>query len=223
MENTLQLYYLISISFIVYFIISYVYKILKFQNIQGALLTTNGLLLINLKHILGILLFGILFYLLVPKYRFLICKFEIPEFTTLILFITVVCISGLLAFNAFKKNIKNIDEVSQYRIEQGWVYFTIRILFLFSYEFFFRGVLFFFFLEFNGLIIAILISTTLYVLIHIFDSKKEIFGTIPFGIVLCLFTYFTNNIWIAFIVHVTLSAVYEFSMFKHLTLKSKKS
>ena len=63
MENTLQLYYLISISFIVYFILSYVYKILKIQNIERALLTTKGVLLLNIKHLIGILLFGILFLL----------------------------------------------------------------------------------------------------------------------------------------------------------------
>jgi len=63
----------------------------------------------------------------------------------------------------------------------------------------------------------------LYVLIHIFDSKAEILGAIPFGIVLCLFSYFTNNIWAAFIIHSTLSGVYEVSMFNHLTLKTHKS
>ena len=223
MENTSQLYYLITISFIVYFIISYAYKILKIQNVEEALLTRRGLSLINLKHILGILLFGLIFYLIAPEYRFLINSFEIPNLNILLLLLGVVFISALLAFTLVKKNLKNKAEISQYSHNQGWIFFIIRIVFLISYEFFFRGVLLFFFIENNGLILAIIISTSLYVLIHIFDTKAEILGTIPFGIVLCLFSYFTNNIWAAFIIHGTLSGVYEVSMFNHLTLKTHKS
>lgn len=223
MINLTQIYYLIAASFIIYFIISYAYKILKIQNVEEALLTSRGLLLINLKHILGILLFGLIFYLITPEYRFLINSFEIPNLNILLLLLGVVFISALLAFTLVKKNLKNKAEISQYSHNQGWIYFIIRIVFLISYEFFFRGVLLFFFIEINGLILAIIISTSLYVLIHIFDSKAEILGAIPFGIVLCLFSYFTNNIWAAFIIHGTLSGVYEVSMFNHLTLKTHKS
>lgn len=223
MINLTQIYYLIAASFIIYFIISYAYKILKIQNVEEALLTSRGLLLINLKHILGILLFGLIFYLITPEYRFLINSFEIPNLNILLLLLGVVFISALLAFTLVKKNLKNKAKISQYSHNQGWTYFIIRIVFLISYEFFFRGVLLFFFIENNGLILAIIISTSLYVLIHIFDSKAEILGAIPFGIVLCLFSYFTNNIWAAFIIHGTLSGVYEVSMFNHLTLKTHKS
>lgn len=223
MINLTQIYYLIAASFIIYFIISYAYKILKIQNVEEALLTRRGLLLINLKHILGILLFGLIFYLITPEYRFLINSFEIPNLNILLLLLGVVFISALLAFTLVKKNLKNKAEISQYSHNQGWIYFIIRIVFLISYEFFFRGVLLFYFMEINGLILAIIISTLLYVLIHIFDSKAEILGAIPFGIVLCLFSYFTNNIWAAFIIHGTLSGVYEVSMFNHLTLKTHKS
>lgn len=223
MINLTQIYYLIAASFIIYFIISYAYKILKIQNVEEALLTSRGLLLINLKHILGILLFGLIFYLITPEYRFLINSFEIPNLNILLLLLGVVFISALLAFTLVKKNLKNKAEISQYSHNQGWIYFIIRIVFLISYEFFFRGVLLFFFIEINGLILAIIISTSLYVLIHIFDSKAEILGAIPFGIVLCLFSYFTNNIWAVFIIHGTLSGVYEVSMFNHLTLKTNKS
>ncbi len=223
MINLTQIYYLIAASFIIYFIISYAYKIFKIQNVEEALLTSRGLLLINLKHILGILLFGLIFYLITPEYRFLINSFEIPNLNILLLLLGVVFISALLAFTLVKKNLKNKAEISQYNHNQGWIYFIIRIVFLISYEFFFRGVLLFFFIENNGLILAIIISTSLYVLIHIFDTKAEILGAIPFGIVLCLFSYFTNNIWAAFIIHGTLSGVYEVSMFNHLTLKTHKS
>ena len=98
---------------------------------------------------------------------------------------------------------------------------AIRFAFLFCYEFFFRGVLLYKFLEFSSLSMAVFYSTMLYVLIHIFDSRKEIIGAIPFGVVLCLFAYFSRSIWYVFLIHLSLSAVYEFSMFYYLTLKNK--
>jgi membrane protease YdiL (CAAX protease family) len=222
MKNATQIYYLITAVFIVYFLISYVFKIIKTPNVERALLTSKGLLLINLKHVLGIILFGALSYLLVPKYRFLISDIEIPNFSILLSCFIIVIVSALLALNSVKKKLIQYTDKSQYSMNQGWVYFPIRIVFLLSYEFFFRGVLFFSLLEIYGLVTAIVINTLLYVLIHIFDSKQEIVGAIPFGVILCLFSYFTSGIWIAFIIHMTLSVVYECSMFKNLTLKTKR-
>ncbi len=223
MGKAVQIYYLIAACFTVYFIVSYAYRIFKIRNIEEALQTKNGLLLLNLKHCLGIILFGFLFYFIIPEYRFLIFFFEIPSLTTLLLFISVVFISAFLAHNSAKNNLKNISWKSENSIKYGWLYFTIRTAFLFSYEFFFRGVLFFSLLEVNEIMIAILVSTSLYILIHAFDSRTEIIGAIPFGIILCLFSYFTNSIWPAFIIHITLSGVYEVSMFNQLTLKVQKS
>ena len=223
MENAIQVYYLIAVSFIVYFIISYAYKILNLRNIKGALLTKRGLLLINLKHVLGILLFGILFYLILPDYRFLIDSFKIPNLFIFVIILVIVFFAAFLANNSAKNNLKDKTEKSQYNINQRWMYFIIRFVFLLSYEFFFRGVLLFALIETTGLITAIIICTSLYVLIHSFDSKAEIIGAIPFGIILCLLSYYTNSIWATFIIHISLSGVYEFSTFKHLTFKTSKS
>jgi len=219
MGNNLQLYYLMFISFIVYFIISYVYKILKIQNIEGALLTTKGILLLNIKHLIGILLFGILFYQVTPDYRKLITTIDFPGLTILMVLVGLIIISATVAYHSVNKKKKNKTEISQYSSNQRWIYFSLRIVFLFAYEFFFRGVLLFSLIEINGLITAILICTSLYVLIHAFDSRVEIIGAIPFGIILCFLSYFTNNIWAAFILHITLSGVYEISIFNHLTRK----
>ena len=64
METTTNEYYVIAVGFLIYFIISYAYKILKVRNIEEALLTSRGLLLINLKHTIGIVVFGLLFFLI---------------------------------------------------------------------------------------------------------------------------------------------------------------
>lgn len=223
METLTSGYYVITICFTVYFLISYTYKVIKVRNIEAALKTSKGILLLNIKHVIGILLFGVAFFLLLPEYRSYLSFSNIPEFLVIVLFIAVVLTSGLLALRSVKKAVTDITTKSSYKFDQAWHYFTIRIVFLLSYEFFFRGVLFFSILELYGLITALSVTTILYVLIHCFDSKKEILGAIPFGIVLCLFSYFTNSIWIAFIIHATLSMVYEITMFKHLTLKNRKS
>jgi len=223
METITNLNIVIATVFIVYFIVSYAYKIFNIRNIEEALLISPGLLLINLKHILGIVVFGLLFFLIAPEFRFLITTFQLPEWYVIILSIVVLSISALLAYRSVQKKIKDKTERSAINFIQVWKYFPIRILFLFSYEFFFRGVIFFSLLQFFDLYISIFITTILYVLIHSFDSKAEILGAIPFGILLCILSYYTNSIWIAFIIHMSLSVVYELNMFKYLTIKTTKS
>lgn len=219
MENTVHTYYLIIAGFTVYFIVSYAFKILRIHNVEQALLTKNGILLINIKHLIGIIIFGLMFYAVLPQYRFLINKFEIPELYILLVFLSVLLISGLFAFKSVKKKIQNTTQASEYKLNKGWSYLITRVVFLLAYEFFFRGVLLFALMPTIGLAYAIVVCTSLYVLIHMFDQKLEILGAIPFGIILCLFSYLTNSIWIAFSVHIVLSTMYEFSLFKHLTRK----
>ncbi|MDH5412506.1 MAG: CPBP family intramembrane metalloprotease [Flavobacteriaceae bacterium] len=221
MGTNINIFILISFSFVIYFIISYVSKILKVQNVATAISTKNGLRLINVKHIVGIILFGIIFYLLVPPYRSLLAIQEFPGLILLLLFLTTVFTSAILAFNSAKDKDIFQAETIRHSFNNKSFYFIIRIIFLFSYEFFFRGILFFSLLELNGLFIAITITTILYVLIHVFDTKKEIIGAIPFGIILCLFSYYTQSIWMAFIIHMTLSVVYELSILKQLSHKIK--
>ncbi|WP_242117796.1 CPBP family intramembrane glutamic endopeptidase [Aestuariivivens sediminicola] len=212
---------LISISFVTYFIVSLFYKKLGIHNLQSALQVHAGLRLLNLKHGIGIVLFGIIFYIIVPEYRFLVRVVEVPGFTVLSLFLLTLFLSAYLSRVSIKNQISKIGKVGLYHVSDAWPYFAIRFAFLFCYEFFFRGVLLYKFLEFSSLSMAVFYSTVLYVLIHIFDSRKEILGAIPFGVVLCLFAYYTRSIWYVFLIHLSLSAVYEFSMFYYLTLKNK--
>jgi membrane protease YdiL (CAAX protease family) len=77
--------------------------------------------------------------------------------------------------------------------------------YLLAYEFAFRGFLFFTCLEVMDLHLAITINISLYVLVHIAKGWKEAVGAVPLGIVLCLLTYQTGTIWIAFLVHVAMA------------------
>ena len=77
--------------------------------------------------------------------------------------------------------------------------------YLLAYEFAFRGFLFFTCLEVMPLSLAIAVNISLYVLVHIAKGWKEALGAVPLGIVLCILTFQTGTIWIAFLVHVAMA------------------
>ena len=152
MNASMIIWVLISTSFIAYFIVSMVYKKLGIQNLQSALLVNNGLRLLNLKHGLGIILFGIVFYTILPELRGLIIRIEIPRLHILLMFFLTLLLSAYLSKSAIKKQLLNDEYVSGYNLSNAWVYFTIRFIFLLCYEFFFSGVLLFQFLEYVSLL-----------------------------------------------------------------------
>ncbi len=219
MIHAQNIWIFIGITFLTYFLVSWVYKRLELVNLEKALTVRNGLRLLNLKHSLGIILFGVLFYIMLPELRYLITTIEVPRLKILIPFIVLLILCGWISLMSAQSTNNKTEARSHYSFSEAWLYFTVRFLFLFCYEFFFRGVLLFSLLKYFDVITAIGICTFAYLIIHLFDSKKEIIGTIPFGIVLCLLAYTTQNIWFVFALHLMLSAVYEISIFYHQTLK----
>ncbi|PTM08204.1 MAG: hypothetical protein DA407_08620 [Bacteroidetes bacterium] len=223
MEVSIKTYYLIVIVFITYFIISYLFKLLNINNLEKALFKRNSLIYLNLRHLIGILIFGILFYLLIPEYQSLLTSIKYPNLFFLVLSSVIFIATVLLAWTSVGKSIERIKIKPAVYKRNGWLYFPIRIMFLLAYEYFFRGVLLFTLINSFGMVTAISLCTILYVLIHAFDTKAEIIGAIPFGIVLCLLSYYSKSIIIPFITHIGLSLVYEVNLFNYLTLKTEKS
>lgn len=78
-------------------------------------------------------------------------------------------------------------------------------IYLLGYEFSLRGMVFYTTLYAYGLWPAIAINSVIYALIHIFKGPKEAFGAFFLGILLCLITYYTNSIWVAFLIHVIMA------------------
>lgn len=223
MRNIENIWVFIGVVFITYFLLSWIYKKLEVGKFEQALQARNGLRLLNMRHGLGIVLFGIVFYILCPDLRFLIVQIEIPRLYVFLPYLAILFISGYMSHLAAQKVNNSNENIDQYAYEHPWSYMVFRCVFLFCYEFFFRGILFFTFLDYFSLIEAISLTTLLYLVIHLFDSKDKIVGTIPFGIILCLITYETQSIWYAFVLHLILSAVYEISIFYNKTLKTLKS
>jgi len=91
----------------------------------------------------------------------------------------------------------------------GW------FLYLFGYEFLFRGILLFPLLDTIGIWPAIAINIALYSATHIPKGLDETIGAIPLGLVLCLLTIASGTIWIAFLVHVAMAWTNTFTSLKY--------
>ncbi|MFC2118762.1 lysostaphin resistance A-like protein [Bacteroidota bacterium] len=79
------------------------------------------------------------------------------------------------------------------------------ILYLFAYEFLFRGILLFACIPVLGVWPAIAVNITIYSCTHIPKGLTEAVAAIPFGIILCLITISTGNIWVAVFAHIFLA------------------
>jgi len=106
-------------------------------------------------------------------------------------------------------NEKTYNKYPQIRLH-SWtvpVFFTSYIgwiIYLFAYEFMFRGLLLSVCLPF-GMWQAIAINCAVYAIVHLHQGKGEVIGSIFFGIVLCLLTIYTGSILAPFLVHLSLS------------------
>jgi membrane protease YdiL (CAAX protease family) len=98
------------------------------------------------------------------------------------------------------------------------------LLYLLGYEFVLRGVILQSSIEILGNWNAIILNLCFYALIHVPKGSKETFGSIPFGLILCLLVVYSGSIWPAFFLHAVLALSNEWlSLFHHpdITLMHK--
>ena len=81
----------------------------------------------------------------------------------------------------------------------GWT------LYLFGYEFLFRGLLFFSVYQSSGLWASIIVNVVIYSAAHYPKGKAEMFGAIPFGILLCYVALLTGSFILPFLIHLSLA------------------
>ncbi len=105
---------------------------------------------------------------------------------------------------------------------QTVLYIFLRIFFLTTYEWFFRGLLLFSLYKWLGLWWAIASNISLYTLMHIHKHKKEIIGCIPFGLLLCVFTIWWQSVWPAIILHLQVAILNEWPELSRLTSAQKQ-
>ena len=122
---------------------------------------------------------------------------------------------GVISFLPWKK-FSNEVTVGQYVFGQPAsriaLYTLLRIGFVVIYEWFFRGLLLLSLSEWLGINWSIVINVFLYAMLHSHKSKKELFGCVPFGLLVCVFTVWWQSIWPAIIFHVQLVIVNEWPL-----------
>jgi membrane protease YdiL (CAAX protease family) len=96
-------------------------------------------------------------------------------------------------------------------------------MYLLGYEVFFRGIMLFGLASVLGPWTSIMINVMAYAFVHIPKGARETIGSAPLGLLLCLICLHTGNIWVAFLVHVSLAWSNElFSLKYHPEIRIAK-
>lgn len=114
-------------------------------------------------------------------------------------------------FSALKKITPAVQYTAFLPFHLPLSFVLVRTLFLIVYEFFFRGVLLFIMLSDLGTVAAIAINIVLYVFIHWFD-KKERYGSVPMGLLLCVVSIYYRSVWPAIAIHMALALSHEITL-----------
>ena len=193
----------------------------------------------SFKHIFFTKYFGFISMGILPT---ILCLVFLPELTLADLGLTFiyktaqfsifwilglsVLIIPLVYFSAKKpKNLVNYPQIRAKVWTKKMVFINALgwFLYLFGYEFLFRGILLIPLIEPLGMWPAIAINIALYSATHIPKGLDETIGAIPLGFVLCLLTISSGTIWIAFIVHVVMAWTNTFTALKfHPEMNLKK-
>ncbi len=98
------------------------------------------------------------------------------------------------------------------------------LIYLFGYELFFRGILWFFCFRAFGFWWSLIINVTLYSLVHVPKGKLVTYGAIPLGVLFCTLSYFTGSFLPAFMIHSAMAVSTElFSVYHNPELKFGKT
>ncbi|TRW97141.1 CPBP family intramembrane metalloprotease [Flavobacterium gawalongense] len=135
-------------------------------------------------------------------------------FLYLLIFMVMVTIAFKQSKSAYEKKQGSSENRTHLSPDFFISYFIIRALFLFVYELWFRGFLLFDCISWVGTPLAVLVNIFLYVSVHIFNSKKEMWACFPFGILVCFLSILFDAAWPAIILHIGFSSVYELSMYR---------
>ena len=140
--------------------------------------------------------------------------------------VLVLMITGLILLTLSANEVDKITDkkatITRWSSFHAVLHVILRNSFLICYEWFFRGILLFVCISAFGIIPALLINIVLYSLIHSFNGRKEFLGSIPFGIVLCVFVLWWQSVWPAVLLHLLLSSSYESVILRSFFCKPSK-
>jgi membrane protease YdiL (CAAX protease family) len=140
--------------------------------------------------------------------------------TISILMVLLVVVSPVLAEKKYKK--LTFRGSIHHSLSTSFVlsYFFIRILFICSYEMWFRGYLLTDCINSMGVSSAVLLNIFLYALLHTVNGKEEVLACIPFGLILCSLSIWTGAVWPSVLLHLALTLPYENRLVKKINKPS---
>ena len=202
---------ILAISYTMLFLLCLLAWKMKSENLASPKVLNGNWLLLHIRHSGGILIMtGLPVLLPVVPVRVFLWPQSVDHLQTLTLMTAALIILMLVIKNREGLTIKKplYQKGSSF---QAILHIFLRSSFLVSYEWFFRGCILFSCIDLFGTIPALIINLVLYALIHSFNGKKEMYGSVPFGLMLCLFTMWYQSVWPAILLHLLLSLSYESS------------
>lgn len=173
-------------------------------------------LLIGL-HVGGILLFGIIpFGLHYPSPLIIISRNSMGGLPSLITFQLVILLLVFSVRMAGKEVHPGLFPTIPFSTHFLALYFLVRLGFIVAYECWFRGFLLQDAINAVGIFPALLLNTLLYAVLHLVNDRKEVWGCIPFGLLLCGLCLWQGAVWPAVIIHSALTLSYEISFLRKI-------
>ena len=173
--------------------------------------------LLILFHMAGVLILGCAPFLSGHEYSYLPVQTNawLMIIVTIVLVILCIIVSNKLASKKFQQLSQtcSLDLPGNYMITG---YFMIRIVFICTYEIWFRGFLLNYGIENIGILPAVLVNVGLYTLLHMVNGKDEMISCIPFGLLLCYVSVWQGSPLPAIAIHLALTISYEFSFIRKI-------
>ncbi|MEW5675056.1 CPBP family glutamic-type intramembrane protease [Flavobacterium enshiense] len=182
--------------------------------------TTRPFQLIG-NHLAGVIVLGVLPLVLFKKDVAALLESDASGNANTILmgmiFFSLLIFTAIWQGKKVGERIKNIEthEITL-TVKPLVAYFVARFLFLIAYEFWFRGLLLFYCVNWLGVVPALVVNLVLYVLVHVFSGTKEMLACVPFGLLVCFFSLAFHSFWPAVLFHVGFSFAYEGALLRSL-------
>lgn len=174
---------------------------------------------------LGVLAYGVARYWLGFERAEIGINFTLGALSKKILWAAAIVLPALMLWIGPRK--QNLWQNPKIRAKYwSWTLVVLNtlswIIFLFAYEFFFRGFLLFPCIATVGLFWAVVINVVLYTLAHADQGWPMMIGAAIFAVVLSLVSYYTGGFYTAFLIHVINACVNDWiSLYYHPEMKVK--
>lgn len=204
--TTLQSFLILLLLYTMLFVVCFWAARQKSGSLAAVVMANGFWGILHIRHTAGIIITLIAPIVFIPDLPFylLLVPGEVNNLQVM-LFIMAALPCLLLASKEAERSVEKKEK----DVQQAIFHIVLRTVFIISYEWFFRGCLLFICINAFGIFSAVAINILLYSLIHSFSSKKELIGSVVFGIVLCAFTIWCKTVWPAIVLHWLLSFSFD--------------